>query len=245
MVTIGVAGKGGTGKTTLAGLIIRTLLDEGKKPVLAIDADPNSNLNEVLGVPAPSSLVQIVDEISKVKENIPSGMDKTRYLEFRVRESIRESEGFDLMLMGKTEGPGCYCYANHLLRDYVEKLSKNYSFVVMDNEAGMEHLSRRTSRDMDVLFITMLADRIALRSAERIYGMLKTMDLNIKKTYLVINEFGGNRLPADCAFFIPPLFSVPYDEMLIKSSEEGTGVLKIREDSPAYQAVRKHLLPLL
>lgn len=245
MIAIGVAGKGGTGKTTLAALIIRILLDEGKTPVLAIDADPNSNLNEVLGVPAPLSIVQIVDEISKIKNELPGGIDKGTYLELKIREAIRESKGFDLLLMGRTEGPGCYCYANHLLRDYIDKLSKNYSYIVMDNEAGMEHLSRRTSRNLDILFITALADRIGIKSAERIYSMIKTLDLNIKKTYLVINEFGGNRLPPDHSFFITPLFSIPYDEILVEYMEEGKGIFNIPDNSLAYKVVRENLIQIL
>ncbi|MCX7917673.1 MAG: AAA family ATPase, partial [bacterium] len=172
MIKIGVAGKGGTGKTTLSSLIILSLLRMNQKPVLAVDADPNSNLAENLGIPQPKSLVEIVNEIEKIKNNLPYGMEKSKYLEMRIQEAISEQKGFDLLVMGRTEGPGCYCYANNLLREWMEKIEKNYKFVVMDNEAGMEHISRRTSGNLDILLIVSLSDKISLKAAENIYKMI-------------------------------------------------------------------------
>lgn len=245
MTKIAVAGKGGTGKTTLSGLIIVSLLRNKKIPVLAVDADPNSTLNEVLGVKKPKSVVEIVDEIEKIKNNLPAGIEKSKNLQFHLEEAIEESSGFDLLVMGRTEGPGCYCYANHLLREYMEKIEKNYSFVVMDNEAGMEHLSRRTTRNIDFLFIVSLADRVSLRSAERIFNMSKELDLNIKKTFLVVNDFAGRRIPDNFEFFMEPYFTLPYDEEVLNLIEEEKGLIEIPTTSPSYRIVEEKILSLL
>jgi len=242
---IGIAGKGGTGKTTLAALVISFLLRTGKKPILAVDADANSNLNEALGVPAPETLVDIVDRLAKEKEKLPAGVEKVRYLEFKVREAIGEYPGFDLLVMGRTEGPGCYCYSNNLLRDYLSRLQKNYSFVVMDNEAGLEHLSRRTTRELDILLITALIDRVSLKSAEQIYQMTEKLELEIKKVYLVPNEFGsGNAAGLVTPSFLPAPFSLPFDQEVRRRSQSGQGLLDIPEDSPAYLSVRKGMKQL-
>jgi len=245
MIKIAVAGKGGTGKSTLSGLIIISFLRNRKKPVLAVDADPNSTLNEILGIKKPKSVVEIVDEIDKIKNNLPSGIEKSKYLEFQLQEAIEESENFDLLVMGRTEGPGCYCYANHLLRDFMERIENNYSFVVMDNEAGMEHLSRRTTRDVDILFIVSLANKISLKSAERIYQMSKELDLNIKKTLLIVNEFGGRRIPPDFKFFMEPFFILPNDDDLLTLMEEEKGLMEISSFSPSYRIVEENIMKIL
>ncbi|HOK56034.1 MAG TPA: AAA family ATPase [bacterium] len=241
---IGVAGKGGTGKTTLTSLIILSLLKMNKKPILAIDADPNSNLAENLGIPQPKSLVEIVDEIEKIKNNLPYGMEKSKYLEIRIQEAIKEEKGFDLLVMGKTEGPGCYCYANNLLREWMEKIEKNYLFIVMDNEAGMEHISRRTSGDLDILFIVSLCDKISLRTAENIYKMINSLELSIKKTYLVLNEFMKKNLN-EVKTLIPIAFTIPFDEEIYSLIEENKGLLNLSENSSAYSEVKKFLNFLL
>lgn len=242
MPRIGVAGKGGTGKTTLATLIIIALLRSNQKPVLAIDADPNSNLSDTLGVSSPESLVEIVDEVTKEKEKIPAGLDKAQYLEFKIRQAIVEDEGFDLLVMGKTEGPGCYCYCNHLLREYMEKLQQNYKFVVMDNEAGLEHLSRRTTRQLDMLFITALSDRVSLMSAQRIYQMTKKLDLEIKEVKLVLNEY-GKFFPKSFQEMssLPVSFTLPFDDKIWERSCSGKGLIDLPDSSPAYQVVLGYL----
>ncbi len=246
MIKIGVAGKGGVGKTVLSSLIILTLLRNGKKPILAVDADPNSNLNEALGVNKPEELVSIVDKIEKIKTGLPAGMDKTQYLEFKLRDAISENKDFDILLMGRTEGPGCYCFANNLLRDMLDKLEKNYSFIVMDSEAGFEHISRRTTRNLDILFIVSLCDKVSLRSAERIYQMSKEIDLDIKNTYLVLNEFG--KMPSQentSSYFLKPYFILPFDNEVLNRSYEGKGLLDVSDKSLAYSTVKENLLTLL
>ncbi|MCM8821911.1 MAG: AAA family ATPase [Candidatus Omnitrophica bacterium] len=241
MAKIGVAGKGGTGKTTLAALTVVALLRNNLGPVLAIDADPNSNLAETLGVSAPKSLVEIVDEVSKSIDRLPAGIDKTQYLEYRVREAITEDKGFDLLVMGKTEGPGCYCYCNHLLREHMEKLQDSYRFVVMDNEAGLEHLSRRTTRQLDILFITALADRNSLLSVQRIYEMTKKLDLDIGQVKLVINEHSVLPKSLQMSTPLPVFFTLPFDQEIWQKSCAGKGLLDLPEDSPSYQVVQKTL----
>lgn len=237
MLKIGVAGKGGTGKTTLTSLIILSLLKINQRPILGIDADPNSNLAENLGVKSPRSLVEIVNEIEKMKNNIPYGMEKTKFLEIKIQEAIKEEEGFDLLVMGRTEGPGCYCYANNLLREWMEKIEKNYKFIVMDNEAGMEHISRRTSGNLDILLIVSLSDKISLRTAENIYKMINTLELNIKKTYLVINEYMGEGITQKIDFPVPIALTIPYDKEIHTIIEENKGILNLSENSIAFKKV--------
>ncbi len=243
MPTIGIAGKGGTGKTTLSALLITALLRAGIKPVLAVDADPNSTLSDALGVPPPRSLVQITDEVARVRDTLPPGMDKATYLEFRVRESISESEGFDLLLMGRTEVPGCYCAANHLLRDFLDRLQRNYRCVVMDNEAGLEHLSRRTSRNLDILLIVSHRTRSSLRTVEHILSLSRELALSVGRILLIVNEYGGAmcELPTG----LTAAFTLPFDKELLRRSESGEGLLTMPDSSPAMSAVRQHLLPLV
>jgi len=245
MVKIGVAGKGGTGKTTIASLIINFLLKNNIKPILAIDADPNSNLADVLDISQPKSLVEIVTEIEKIKDALPYGIEKPKYLEMKIQEAIREENGFDLLVMGRTEGPGCYCYANNLLREWMEKIEKNYRFIVMDNEAGMEHISRRTSGNLDILFISSLYDNVSIRTAENIYKMINSLELNIKKIYLVLNEFGGRKMNLKIETSLPIAFIVPFDEEIYKLSEEGKGILSLSNNSSAFKEVERFLTSLL
>ncbi|MCM8758612.1 MAG: AAA family ATPase [Candidatus Omnitrophica bacterium] len=245
MMRIGIAGKGGTGKTTLAALIVVALLRNNQKPVLVIDADPNSNLAEVLGVPQPKSLVEIVDEVTKDKDKTSVGIDRAQYLEFRIREAITEEEGFDLLVMGKTEGPGCYCYCNHLLREHMEGLQQNYRFIVMDNEAGLEHLSRRTTRQLELLLVTALPDKVSLLSAMRIQEMTKKLDLEIGEVKFVLNEIGKHLpMPSTRMTTLPIFFTLPFDPEIWYRSYEGKGLIGLSEDSPAYRVVLEKLSPL-
>jgi len=189
---IAIAGKGGTGKTTLAALIIRALKEAGAGSILAIDADPNSNLGELLGVKSASTIVEIIDDISKDLSQIPAGMTKDRYVDMKVQESLSEEEGFDLLSMGRPEGPGCYCFINNLLRGLIEKLMKNYGYIVIDNEAGMEHLSRRLLRRIETLFIISDSSIIGVRSAARISALTDELNIKIGKRFLVLNKSKGN-----------------------------------------------------
>ena len=182
-----VTGKGGVGKTTIGGLLVRYLVEEVKKgPVLAVDADPNSNLNEVLGVAVHSTIGEARENL---KKDVPTGMSKDNWLELRVNEAVIEAEGFDLLVMGRPEGPGCYCAANSLAKKYIDALKENYPFVVVDNEAGMEHMSRLVTQDVDVLYVISDPAPRGILTVSRILSIIGELGLNIRKTAVVVNRF--------------------------------------------------------
>lgn len=184
-------GKGGTGKTTISSLIVRQLVKDGKGPVLAIDADPNSCFAESLGIRAPSTVVGTCEEISRRMDSIPGGMTKERFIEMRVQETMTETEDFDLLVMGRPEGPGCYCYVNNLLRDVISDITNSYDHVVIDNAAGMEHVSRRTMRDMGKLVLVSDYSIAGIRSAKRIYDLAVELGIRMNGAYLVLNKVSG------------------------------------------------------
>ncbi|MDD5561405.1 MAG: AAA family ATPase [Candidatus Omnitrophica bacterium] len=186
---IAMAGKGGMGKTTIASLIIRRIREKKIGSVLAIDADPNSNLGEILGFKPGCDVGAILDDISANPEKVPTGMPKERFIEYQVQSAIQEEDGFDILSMGKPEGPGCYCYVNNVLRSVVSKLSKDYDYIIIDNEAGLEHLSRRTSCFADLLIVVSDASSIGLKSARRIKELSTQLKLKIKKSFLLVNRF--------------------------------------------------------
>ncbi len=183
---IALAGKGGVGKTTIGGMLIRYLIEEVRKgPVLAVDADPNSNLNEVLGVAVHSTIGEARENL---KKDVPTGMSKDNWLELRVNEAVIEAEGFDLLVMGRPEGPGCYCAANSLAKKYIDALKSNYPFVVVDNEAGMEHMSRLVTQDVDVLYVISDPTPRGILTVSRILSIIGELGLNIRKKAVVVNR---------------------------------------------------------
>jgi CO dehydrogenase maturation factor len=184
---LAVAGKGGTGKTTFAALAIRNLIGAGRRNILAVDADPNANLADLLGLEMPPTVADIIDETKGLRE-MPGGMTKDRYLEYRVQTAVSEGSEVDLLVMGRPEGKGCYCFANSVLRRAMEGLTESYAYLVLDNEAGMEHLSRHTTNDVDVLFILSDPSLVGVRSAIRIRDIARELELQIKDVRLVINR---------------------------------------------------------
>jgi len=183
---IGFAGKGGTGKTTVAGFLVRYLVENGKTPVLAVDADANTNLNEVLGLEVETTLSDAREEM---KQKAPSlGMTKDIFIEMKINEALSEGKGFDLIAMGKPEGPGCYCAANALLTEFLQKLIRNYPYVVIDNEAGMEHISRLRAKDMDMLILVSDPTVRGIQAASRIAELAKKLNFGIKDYYLILNR---------------------------------------------------------
>ncbi|MBE0618332.1 MAG: AAA family ATPase, partial [Proteobacteria bacterium] len=181
---IAVAGKGGTGKTTVAGFVIRHLLTLGKGRVLAVDADANRNLNEVLGVP----VHQTIGEIREGLGSVPPGMTKDAYINYRTQECLIEADGFDLIVMGRPEGPGCYCYANTLCKKYVDEMADNYAYVVLDNEAGMEHLSRRTTDAVDHLVVVAEATAPGALTARRLLGLSERLPITVRGKSVLWNK---------------------------------------------------------
>lgn len=184
--SIALAGKGGTGKTTIAGMLIKYLVDKGKSPVLAVDADSNANLNEVLGLELCDTLSNAREEMKKGV--VPGGMTKDVFMSMKLQQAIVEAKGFDLIVMGQPEGSGCYCAANSLLIAFLDKLIYNYPYIVMDNEAGMEHISRLTTRNVDVLLMVSDTSRRSILSAIRIDQLARELRIGVSKSYLIINQ---------------------------------------------------------
>lgn len=243
--TIAVAGKGGTGKTTTSSLIIRYLLEKGHHPILAVDADPNANLNQVLGVEAGKPVGTIREEVMEKIDQIPPGMTKESYIELRIQEAVTEAEGFDLLVMGRPEGPGCYCYANHILRKYVDLISESYKYVVIDSEAGMEHLSRRTTQHVDLLFITSDPSLRGIATIGRIRDLIDELKLDVRAKGTLINRV-DRELPAD--FFaqtkkqgVEIAGLIPQDEMIFEYDLTGKPMLRLPAESKAVEAMEKVL----
>jgi len=183
--SVALAGKGGTGKTTIAGFLIKYLVEKGKRPVLAVDADANANLNEVLGLQVEETLGDAREEM---KKGVATGMTKDVFMEMKLQEAVVEASGFDLIVMGRPEGAGCYCAANSLLAMYLDKLMGNYEYLVMDNEAGMEHISRLTTNNIDVLLVVSDPTRRGVQAAARIVELTEELGLNIDRKLVVVNQ---------------------------------------------------------
>jgi len=238
--TIAITGKGGTGKTTLAALIIRIIKEKQLGSILAVDADPNSNLAEALGIEVKETIGSILDEISAQPEKIPSGMPKDRFIEYRLQTGIAEGDRVDLLAMGRPEGAGCYCYVNNILRNIVGKLIKDYDYIVIDNEAGLEHLSRRTTRSADVLLVISDATSVGLRSAKRINELAEELKIKTKKRFLIINRYNGSidkkviqGLRLKCAG------NIPVDKNIAKASLNGNSLMELKNNSVSLTALRK------
>jgi len=235
-----IAGKGGTGKTTVAALITRIIREKKLGSILAVDADPNSNLAEALGLKIKETIGSILDEVSARPQLIPSGMSKDRLIEYRVQTSIAEAEGFDLLTMGRPEGPGCYCYVNNILRNVVARLIADYDYIVIDNEAGLEHLSRRTTRQADALVIISDATKAGMRSARRINELAKELDIKAKKRLLVINQY--NEKPDKEVIKelgLEYIGSIAQDNNIIKISQNGNSLMELDNDSVSLKTLRK------
>lgn len=259
-ITIALAGKGGVGKTTIAGMIIKYLEQSQPGAILAIDADPSSNLNMVLGLDLDWTvgdiredlLVQVKDSLTAggaAMGSLAGGMTKRDYLDYEVRSSLAEGEHFDLIAMGRSEGPGCYCAVNHNLREVVDSISKNYRYVVIDNEAGMEHLSRRTTRDVQHLLVVTDPTQRGLVAAERISSFRHEFDIDIESTGLIVNRIDGS-LPAPLQeridkMDIPLLGTVPADTKLVEYEFNGQPLVELGDDSPVYRAVAAMMKQIL
>src|SRR4030043_215279 len=192
---IALAGKGGTGKTSIAGLAVRYLMEKKKKPVLAVDADSNACLHEALGVEVHATIGDLREEsLEKIRSGgeRPGGMSMEQLFDYQVQQSVIEAKGFDLMVMGRPEGPGCYCAANNIIRKYTDKLSESYRYVVIDNEAGMEHLSRRTTHSVNLLLIVSDPAVRGIQTAARINGLVDELQLEIDTRVLIINRISGD-----------------------------------------------------
>ena len=241
---IAFAGKGGTGKTTIAALTMRYLIEKKKKAVLAVDADSNSCLNEVLGVEVHATIGGLREEsLEKVRSGAdrPGGMSMEQLFDYQVQQSVIESKGFDLMVMGRPEGPGCYCAANNIIRKYTDKLSDDYPYVIIDNEAGMEHLSRRTTHKVDLLLIISDPTMKGILTAKRINNLVDELKLEIDNRKLIVNrvsEEDFNKI--DCTVTGLPaedISSIPQDNNIFQHDLEGKPVFELPPDSVSVKKV--------
>ena len=240
---IAFAGKGGVGKTTVATLVIRNMAASNKGPILAVDADPNSNLGETMGLEVPSTIGDIRENYMKDPQGIPSGMDKINYLETLVEQALIEKPEFDLLVMGRQEGQGCYCMVNNILNKFTEKLGAHYKYMVVDNEAGMEHLSRRTSGEVDMLFLVTDYSLRGLRALRRIHGMLEGLNLDVKELGIVVTrapeELSEAFLNEVKEIGVPIVGTIPDDPALLEFDMERKSLLELPDSSSSVLAVEK------
>ena len=231
--TIVLSGKGGTGKTTVSSLLVRSFIEMGEKPVLAVDADPNANLHEALGLEVRESLGSMREEA--FSRQIPPGMNRHDYVRFRFRQAL-ESEGFDLVAMGRPEGSGCYCFANDLLGECMQQLERDYRFVVIDSEAGMEHISRGTIGKPDMLLIVSDPGARGMRTIARIRDIATELGLPKEKIFVVLNRYKSSAAPVEVGDVIAV---IPDDPAVEAADLAATPVSRIPENSPARVAVRE------
>ena len=247
--SIAVAGKGGSGKTSIASLIIRYLKKNEAGPVLAVDADPNANLGESLGLEVKQTVGSMLDDFQRDKINIPSGMTKEAYLDYKLNEVIVESKGLDLITMGRGEGPACYCYPNLILRKFTDTLSQSYAYMVMDNEAGMEHLSRRTTQNVDELLLISDHSVKGVRTIARIRELVSELKLVVKRQSVVINFVSTSLDPfvSDelTKLGIDPTAIIPWDEAVRQYDLKLKPLLELPDTSKAVMAVNGLMAKLL
>jgi len=252
-ITIAVAGKGGTGKTTVAALIIDHLAHLGVGDILAVDADPSTNLNLALGVEVEETIggerEALLEDIQTGQYNL--GLEKRQYFQLKIHQALVESEAFDLLAMGRPEGPGCYCAPNHILRQSIDAIAGGYDFVVIDNEAGLEHISRRTTRDVDLLLAISDPTVRGLIAAQRVFDLVAELGTRVKQAHLLINrvpvnENGEPQLSPELAakvreLGLPLLGLLPHDPAVAELDALGKPLNSLPSDSP----VRRQLVSLI
>lgn len=231
--SIAIAGKGGVGKSTIAALIVSHLCRNGQGPVLAIDADPDANLGTLLGIKVEQSIGDLREDLRKKLGDLPAGMSKASYFEAGLHQIIEEASGFDLITMGKGEGSGCYCSLNNLIRKFSEDLMPSYAWAVFDNEAGLEHISRRTTSNIDALIVVVNDNPLSLDTARTIGKIAKDMDTKIGKQYLVANMIREGREAGiiEQTSELPMEFicSIPVDPKLEEVVSRGQAVSELPE----------------
>jgi len=239
--SIALSGKGGTGKTTIAGMLIKYLVTTARTPILAVDADSNANLNAVIGLEFSNTIGNSREEMKKGK--VPSGMTKNVFIEMKLEQAIVEADGFDLLVMGQPEGAGCYCAANSLLTGFLERLTDNYPYIVMDNEAGMEHISRLTTKNVDVLLLVSDTSRRGLQAAIRINDLAKDLNIGVGKSYLIVNQF-KDALPDSALKLMDEsglelAGTITEDKTVYEYDLKGRPTIEMPEDSPAIKEAFK------
>jgi CO dehydrogenase maturation factor len=234
---IAVSGKGGVGKTTLASLIVSRLIAQGRKPVLAIDADPNSCLDTALGVTITSTVGGVREETKELAgKGLAAGISKQQLLEMKIEESLVEATDFDLIAMGRPEGPGCYCYANNVLKSVLQRLASQYPYVVLDNEAGLENLSRRIVQKVNLLILVTDPSESGFRTIERLYGLAGEMEIEFDHAVIIVNRLRGDQLPDKAAQMASDLglehvLGLPDNDELARTAEEGKSLFTLPADN--------------
>lgn len=236
---IAIVGKGGVGKTTFTTMICRYLIANKKGTILAVDADPNANLNEALGMELPATISELIEDTKRPKA-IPEGMSKEVYVEYKLQQSLVESHDIDLLAMGGPQGPGCYCYANDLLRKYIEELEKNYDYLVIDSEAGMEHLSRRTIQDVDIMFIISDASARGIRTVKRMDDLVKTMKTKVGAIHMIVTKASDELIkdltPEIEKTGVEYIGYIPFDSDVLTYDAQGKALFALPDDSPVVKA---------
>ena len=228
---IALAGKGGTGKTTTGGMIIKYLAEHGKRPILAVDADANSNLNEVLGMDVYTTLGDIREDIAQPE-----------YMELKLSDALAEGDDYDLLVMGRTQGKGCYCYVNGILQSQLAKYIDNYKYLVVDNEAGLEHIARGILPRIDVLFLVSDCSRRGIEAVARIAEMVKELGLYPPVVKLIVNRAPGGKINEGIQNAIKEhgldlLAVLPHDETIYELDSEGKPTADIPADAPFKKAL--------
>jgi len=240
---IAVSGKGGTGKTVVASLLVRSLAERDAYDILAIDSDPDSNLPEALGVTVERTIGDIREDLLEKRDSLPPGVSWRSQLEYEAMRAIVETDRFDLISMGRPEGPGCYCAANHVLREIIDTLAKNYDYVVIDTEAGLEHLSRRTTQNVDVMLVVTDTSKRGITTAARIKELTQELDIKFEEMYVVINratEETKEKLEEYAREIgLEVIGVVPEDENVRRFDHEGRPLIELPDDTPAFRAVRE------
>jgi CO dehydrogenase maturation factor len=248
-ITIAIAGKGGVGKTTVSGLIIEALRRRTGGPILAIDADPNATLADVLGLDVAITLGEMQATTLANIRDLPSGVPLGRHIEYELHRAMVEGDGVDLITMGRGEGPGCYCAVNSILRRCLETLSRGYPYTVLDNEAGLEHLSRRVSQGVDALIVVSDANPVALRAVVRINGLVDELNLGLKHRGLVLNNLRGSLGSKAQAVLeetrLPVLAQLSHDEAIAELNNDERPLSELPDNHPVLQNVDGFLTALL
>jgi CO dehydrogenase maturation factor len=242
---IGMTGKGGVGKTTLSSLIINWLVSQGETPVLAVDADSNANLHEALGIELRATVGGIREDARDQVQGL-KGVSKQEFLELRVQDSLVEQDGYDLLVMGRPEGRGCYCFANNVLRDVLDRLVQNYRHVVIDSEAGLEHISRRTLLAVDQMIMVSDCSVRGVHTLGRISSLIDEVKLDVKERGLIINRAPNGVLPPIVqreveAIGLPLLAAIPLDPNITALDAAGNAFAAIPKNAPARMAIEAML----
>jgi CO dehydrogenase maturation factor len=247
---IAVSGKGGTGKTLVSSILVKLLSKTGKD-LLVIDADPDSNMPETLGVDVLKTVGDVREDLKKDigDGNIPTGMNKWDILDYKIMESIIETPDFDLLIMGRPEGSGCYCAVNNMLRKIIENVSSNYDFIVIDTEAGLEHLSRRTTQSVDTMLVVSDSSRRGLQTASRVGKLAKDLEISFKNLYLILNRVKSDNkeeLIEQARDTGIELAGIIYDDKTIAEFDlEGRPLIELSDDSKPVSDVKKILNKIL